>query len=189
MADNAVGRRGLLPVWKRICRCGRTGRHWTLSPRCALLRHHCGMRVMPLHDSRARAERAFQLRAVGWSWNRIAAELGYASHGAAQTAVKRHEARTSGESSDSSRRSLIEAARVTTAVLFDRFAAAADREDDKVMALLNGEIARNRDQLAKLTGAYMPAQVNVTTADDVKRLRDEFYELRGLPTAAGPQLT
>lgn len=147
------------------------------------------MRVMPLHDSRARAERAFQLRSVGWSWNRIAAELGYASHGAAQTAVRRHEARTSGESSDSSRQSLIESARITTAVLFDRFAAAADREDDKTVALLNGEIARNRDQLAKLTGSYMPVKVNVTTADDVKRLRDEFYELRGLPTAAGPQVT
>lgn len=134
---------------------------------------------MPLHDSRARAERAFQLRAVGWSWNRIAAELGYASHGAAQTAVRRHEARTSGESSESSRRSLIESARVTTAVLFDRFAAAAEREDDKTMALLNGEIARNRDQLAKLTGAYMPVDVKVTSADEVKRLRDEFYQLRG----------
>lgn len=141
---------------------------------------------MPLHDSRARAERAFQLRAIGWSWNRIAVELQYASHGAAQTAVKRHEARTSGESSESSRRSLIESARLTTAVLFDRFAAAADREDDKTMALLNGEITRNRDQLAKLTGAYTPVDVNVTTADDVKRLRDEFYELRGGPAHYEP---
>ncbi|WP_165593323.1 hypothetical protein, partial [Mycobacterium lehmannii] len=172
-----------------MCRCGRTRPRWTLPLGCALLRHHCGMRVMPLHDSRARAERAFQLRSIGWSWNRIATELGYASHGAAQTAVKRHQERNGPEAADSSRQSLIESARITAAVLFDRFAAASHREDDKTLALLNGEIARNRDQLAKLTGAYMPAQVNVTTADDVKRLRDEFYELRGLPTAAGPQLT
>lgn len=116
---------------------------------------------MSLHSSRARAERAFQLRAIGWSWNQIAEHLEYRSHGAAQTAVQRYERRTKGETPDSSRRALIESARVTTRVLFDRFAAAAEREDDKTLALLNGELARNRDQLAKLTGAYAPERAEI----------------------------
>lgn len=116
---------------------------------------------MSLHGSRARAERAFQLRALGWSWQRIADSLDYRSHGAAQTAVKRHEQRVGSEPPETSRRSLIESARITTTVLFDRFAAAADRGDDKTIALLNGELCRNRDQLAKLTGAYMPERSEV----------------------------
>lgn len=132
-----------------------------ITGRCTALRHLCGMRTMTLHSSRARAERAFQLRSLGWSWNRIAAELDFKSHGAAQTAVKRHEQRVGSEPVESTRRSLIESARITTTVLFDRFAAAADRGDDRAIALLNGELCRNRDQLAKLTGAYAPERSEV----------------------------
>jgi hypothetical protein len=117
--------------------------------------------VMPLHRSRARAERAFQMRAIGWTWHQIADALEYRSHGAAQTAVKRHERRTAPESVESSRRSLIESVKISNRVLFARFAAAADREDDKTIAMLNGELCRNRDQLAKLTGAYMPERAEL----------------------------
>jgi hypothetical protein len=45
--------------------------------------------------------------------------------------------------------------------VFDRFAAAIDREDDETAALLNREVCRNRDQLAKLTGFYAPETVDV----------------------------
>ena len=126
------------------------------------MRNSCVMPpVMSLHSSRARAERAFQLRALGWSWSRIADTLDYKSHSAAATAVKRHEERVGAEPVESSRRSLIESARITTGVLFDRFAAAADRGDDRTIAMLNGELCRNRDQLAKLTGAYVPERSEV----------------------------
>lgn len=129
---------------------------------CTGMRYPCGMPpVMSLRESRARAEHAYQLRAIGRSWRQVAGELGYKSVGAAQLAVKRHEQRQDPITPETSRRSLIESARVTTAVLFDRFAAAAEREDDRTLVMLNGEIARNRDQLAKLTGAYMPVQSEV----------------------------
>jgi hypothetical protein len=80
-----------------------------------------------------------------------------------KVAVKRHERRSGAESVETSRRSLIESARITTRVLFDRFAAAVDRGDDYTAALLNRELRGNRDQLARLQGAYMPelAEVNV----------------------------
>lgn len=122
--------------------------------------------VMPLHASRARAERAFSLRAIGRSWSEVRDELGYKSVGAAQTAVSRHMARNSAEHVDTTRRGAVESLRITTSVLFDRFAAAVVREDDATVALLNREIVRNRDQLARLTGAYMPerAEVDVTVA-------------------------
>lgn len=129
------------------------------------MRYPCGMPpVMTLRDSRARAEKAFQLRAVGRSWREVATTLNYRSIGAAQSAVKRHEERVGPEPVEASRRSLIEGVRVTNAILFDRFAAAASRKDDRVLALLNGELCRNRDQLAKLTGAYAAekSEVDVT---------------------------
>jgi hypothetical protein len=132
--------------------------------------------VMPLHRSRARAERAFQLRAIGWTWHQIADALGYRSHGAAQTAVKRHERREAPESAESSRRSLIESVKITNRVLYDRFAGAADRGDDKTIAMLNGELCRNRDQLAKLTGAYVPTEVDVTVRQSPSQLLAEYQD-------------
>lgn len=118
--------------------------------------------VMPLRDSRARAERAFQLRAIGRSWRQIAAELDYRSTGAVVNAVNRHMQREAAEPRETSRRSLIESARITHSVLFDRFAAAVAREDDATTALLSRELARNRDQLAKLLGAYAPERAEVS---------------------------
>jgi len=120
--------------------------------------------VMPLRDSRARAERAFQLRAIGRSWREAANELGYRSVGAVQRAVQRHELRNGPEPVETSRRSLITSARITHSILFDRFAAAIDREDDETAALLNRELVRNRDQIAKLTGSYAPENINVNVS-------------------------
>lgn len=128
--------------------------------------------VMPLRDSRARAERAFQLRAIGRSWRQVAAELGYRSVGAAQNAVARHEHREAAEPRETSRRSLVESARITHSVLFDRFAVAVDREDDATVALLSRELVRNRDQLAKLLGAYAPERAEIS------------HGMRGLDAAA-----
>jgi hypothetical protein len=137
--------------------------------------------TMTLRDSRARAERAAMLRAVGRSWREVAGELGYRSIGAAQTAVERHELRNGPEPVQASRRSLIASARVTHATLFDRFAAAIDREDDETAALLNRELVRNRDQIAKLTGSYAPENINVnvrqTPAAIIDRMESELLAL------------
>lgn len=117
--------------------------------------------TMPRQDSRARAERAFALRSIGRTWREIAAELGFASHGAAQLAVARHLDRTAPESPHVARRSAVESLRITTAVLFDRFAEAVKRDDDAAVALLNRELVRNRDQQAKLDGLYQPQRTEV----------------------------
>jgi hypothetical protein len=128
---------------------------------------------MTLRDSRARAERAAVLRSIGRSWREVARELGYHSIGAAQRAVERHDLRNGTEPTETSRRSLITSARITHAILFDRFAAAIDREDDVTAALLNRELVRNRDQLARLQGAYAPerAEVSVTVSTEDNRRR------------------
>jgi hypothetical protein len=142
-----------------------------------MMRYPCGMApVMSLRESRVRAERAWQLRAIGRSWRQVANELGYRSIGAAQVAVKRHEKRDGVEPVETSRRSLIESARITSAVLFDRFAAAANREDDATLALLNHELCRNRDQLAKLMGAYAPERAEVTVRQTTTQLLDEYRD-------------
>ncbi|MEB3020885.1 hypothetical protein [[Mycobacterium] crassicus] len=120
------------------------------------------MHVMPLTDSRARAERAFLLRSIGRSWREVAAELGYRSRSAAQVAVERHMARNRPESPELTRAQAVAAARATHSILFDRFAAAVEREDDSTAAVLSREMVRNRDQLAKLTGAYAPARAEVS---------------------------
>ena len=109
--------------------------------------------TMNRQDSRHRAEQAFRLRAVGRSWQEGATALGYRGRQSAQDAVRRHLDRTAPESAEAARRSLVESARITSAVLFDRFAAAVAGEDAQTVAVLNRELARNRDQLAKLLGA------------------------------------
>ncbi|MBD1318529.1 hypothetical protein [Gordonia hankookensis] len=113
-------------------------------------------------NSRERAERAFQLRACGRSWLDVARALGYGSPGAAQTAVKRHLAREERlNSGDATLRELLEGARISNAVLYGRFSEALARRDDLTLVMLSREMRANRDQIAKLVGAYAPVQVQV----------------------------
>ncbi|MCH9735722.1 MAG: hypothetical protein K0U78_14420 [Actinomycetia bacterium] len=121
-------------------------------------------------DSRARAERAFQLHACGRTWAEVSQELGYKSRGAAQLAVKRLHDRTPPESSDAARRSAAESLRITSSVLFGRFADAARRQDDAALAMLNRELVRNRDQSSKLLGLYAPEQVDVTVTQSATEI-------------------
>jgi hypothetical protein len=133
---------------------------------------------MSLHDSRARAERAYLMRAVPYSWREICRALGYRSVGSAQLAVQRHIKRTSREPSDVSQRLAVESVQLTSRVLFDRFAVAADRGDDATLALLNRELRGNRDQLAKLLGLYAPdrAEVDVNVRQSPSQLLDEYRD-------------
>lgn len=142
--------------------------------------------VMALRDSRARAERAFQLRSIGRTWREVANELEYRSVGAAQLAVSRHLKRTGPDPTETSQRSLIESARLTTAVLFDRFAAAAERQDDDTLAMLNRELVRNRDQVAKLVGAYAPDRTEVDVSVTAAQFRDRVLAVAQRADQAPP---
>ncbi len=126
----------------------------------------------PHYDARIKAERAFQLHSVGRTWDEVARETGYASRGAAQTAVKRLLDRTPKEDTEAARRSALESLRITSSILFARFADAATRQDDAAVVALNGALHRNRDQVAKFLGLYAPAQVDVTVSTSPAEILD-----------------
>lgn len=145
---------------------------------------------MPLRQSRDRAAQAFGLRSMGRTWREVCNALGYKSVGAAQLAVSRHLKRAAPESVDTTRRGAVESLRITTSVLFDRFAAAVDRQDDAAVALLNRELVRNRDQAARLLGLYAAEKtevdVNVTQASFIESIRARALALVDAKAAALP---
>ncbi|KZS75909.1 hypothetical protein A4G26_22235 [Mycobacterium kansasii] len=70
--------------------------------------------VMPLAESRARAEQAFVMREVGMqSWSKIRDALGFKSVGAAQLAVKRYRERNPLPNAEAARAGIVERKRVT----------------------------------------------------------------------------
>lgn len=116
---------------------------------------------MSHHDSRARAEEAFRLKACGRSWQEIADEVGYKTRAGARQAVERLLAQTAPETIEAGRQTAAESLRVVRSVLFGRFAAAARREDDQTLAALSREIHRNVGEAAKLGGLYAPVKHDV----------------------------
>lgn len=130
--------------------------------------------VMSRQDSRARAEEAFRLRAVGRTWTEIAAELGYGSRSAALMAVQRLQARTPPVSPDGVRRSATEGLRVMRAVLFEQFADAKVRGDNADLTVLGREIRNNISEDARLHGAHAPqrSEVDVTVSTSVTAIID-----------------
>lgn len=145
----------------------------------AVLRQHCGMQVMPLRESRERAEKAHVLRAVGFSWNEIATHLGYRSHGAAQTAVKRHRQRNP----------LPDAEETLTNVMALRTKRTIDGESLLEAAKASGDLsgwagihraltAQDIDTL-KLHGLHAPERhlVAVAPVDAITRLRGELLDV------------
>lgn len=117
--------------------------------------------TMSRQDSRARAEEAWRLRAVGRTWSEIAIELGYGSPSAAYMAVTRLNKRTPATSPDTARRSAAEGLRVMRATLFEQFADAKQRGDNDDLTLLARELRNNISEDAKLHGAHAPARSQV----------------------------
>lgn len=115
-------------------------------------------------DSRRRAERAHQLRALGRTWSEIADSEGFRSRGAAQTAVRRYLAAEPGESVEEVRRSAAETLRITRSILLGRVAFATQRGDDDTLVKLSREVHRNLAQLAQLVGANAPVRSEVEVA-------------------------
>jgi hypothetical protein len=140
---------------------------------------------MNRQDSRARAEEAFRLRAVGRTWAEISNAVGYRSRGAAQLAVRRLMDRTPPETPTHARAKADETLRITQSVLFGRLAAAAQRGDDDVLARMAKEIRATVAERSKLVGAYSPQRTEVDvnlSADPSAIIADAERQLLALIT-------
>lgn len=116
---------------------------------------------MSREDSRARAEEAFRLRAVGRTWAEISQTLGYRSRGAAQLAVRRLMDRTPSETPGQARARADESLRITQSVLFGRLAVATQSGDDETLTKVAKEIRATVAERSKLAGAYAPQRTEV----------------------------
>ena len=124
--------------------------------------------MMNRQDSRRRAERAFQLRSVGRTWQEIADTLGYKGRQSAQEAVARHLRQTPPESPAAARRSASEGLRITLSTLFASMADAKQQGDTSAVVSTARAIADTIDKSAKLNGLHVPVaqqvDVNVSTS-------------------------
>jgi hypothetical protein len=131
---------------------------------------------MNRQDSRARAEQAFRLRAVGRSWQEIANALGYRSRGAAQLAAKRLLDRNAPESNEAARRSASEGLRITMATLFTTLSDARERRDDQTVISAARAIGDTVDKITRLNGLLVPVaqQVDVTVTQTPAAIIDRM---------------
>lgn len=148
---------------------------------------------MNRQDSRARAEEAFRLRAVGRTWSEISQSLGYRSRGAAQLAVRRHLERNAPESPEAARRSASEGLRITKSVLFATLADARRSGDSQAVVSTAKAIADMIEKDARLNGLHAPGRtevdvsVSANPAAIIDRLETELLALvaQRPPTAIG----
>lgn len=117
--------------------------------------------VMPHRDSRARAEQAFRLHSLGYTWQAVADHLGYRSRGAAQLAVKRHLERMPSESVEGARKSATERLQISATILAERVFEARERGDDDRLTALLRELRNTTTEMAKLNGLHAPQAVSV----------------------------
>lgn len=117
--------------------------------------------TMSRQDSRARAEEAYRLRAVGRTYGEIAVALGFGSAGAVHTAISRLHKRAPATSPDAARRSASEGLRVVRSMLFEQAVDAKNRGDTDELVLLGKEIRQNIAEDAKLHGAHAPVRTEV----------------------------
>jgi hypothetical protein len=129
--------------------------------------------VMPLRESRARAERVFIMRSVGCQpWSRIRDELGFTSVGAAQMAYKRFLARNPVPDGSTVFAEIIERKRVTTGAAMTALARAGRDGDRAAVAQLAGVISRSDAELAKLYGINAPEVLNVNVEHSAGAILD-----------------
>lgn len=119
--------------------------------------------VMPLADSRARAEQAFVMREVGMqSWSKIRDALGFKSVGAAQLAVKRYRDRNPLPNAEAARAGIVERKRVTLGAALRSLAESQKAGDHQSVARLIDVITRADAELARLYGLNAPDKLDVT---------------------------
>ncbi|MGD1282061.1 hypothetical protein ACKUUI_02270 [Mycobacterium seoulense] len=146
--------------------------------------------TMNRQDSRARAEEAFRLRAVGRTWAEISATLGYRSRGAAQLAVRRLMDRTPPETAEQARAQASEGLRITKSVLFAELAAAKQRGDSQGLVAAAKAIADMIEKDARLNGLHAPqrTEVDVNVSSDPRAVIDRLEtELLALVAQREPQ--
>ncbi|PXW34061.1 UNVERIFIED_CONTAM: hypothetical protein DES50_102686 [Williamsia faeni] len=109
--------------------------------------------VMPLRESRARAEKVFVMRSLGGQpWSKIRDELGFGSVGAAQMAYRRFLARNPVPDGKTVFAEILERKRVTTSAALTAMARAERDGDLQAVATLIGVVSRMDAELAKLYG-------------------------------------
>ena len=131
---------------------------------------------MSHRESRERAEQAFRLRSLGYTWRAVAEHLRYRSAGAAQSAVNRHLDRTPPESSEAARRSATERLQITSTILAERLFQARESGDDDRLVAVSRELRSTTSELAKLNGLNVPVaqQVDVTVHQDATAIIDRM---------------
>jgi hypothetical protein len=131
---------------------------------------------MPHRDSRARAEQAFRLRSLGYTWRAVADHLGYRSAGAVQSAVNRHLDRTPPESTEGARKSATERLQIAATILTERVFEARERGDDDRLVALMRELRNTTAEMAKLNGLAVPVaqQVDVNVHQSATAIFDRL---------------
>lgn len=129
-----------------------------------------------------RARRAVELKIAGATWPEISKELGMETEAGARLLVSRYFEATAKTQFEEMHPILLERAEQLWRRAWSKLnsvQAQGSMDDwDKAMRQCTTVLA-NLARISGLGNGPM-IQVNITTADDVKRLRDEFYELRGL---------
>ena len=129
-----------------------------------------------------RARRAVELKIAGATWPQIAEELEFETEAGARLLVSRYFESTAKTQFEEMHPILLERAEQLWRRAWSKLnsvQAQGSMDDwDKAMRQCTTVLA-NLARISGLGNGPM-IQVNITTADDVKRLRDEFYELRGL---------
>ncbi|OBI78922.1 hypothetical protein A5664_17105 [Mycolicibacterium fortuitum] len=132
--------------------------------------------VMPHRESRARAEQAFRLRSLGYTWQAVADHFGYRSCGAAQTAVNRYLDRQLPETIEGARKSATERLQISAQILAERiFEARAAGDDDRLVPLMR-ELRNTTSEMTRLNGLNVPVaqQVDVNVQHSATAIIDRM---------------
>ena len=132
--------------------------------------------VMPHRDSRARAEQAFRLRSLGYTWRAVADHLRYRSAGAAQSAVNRYLERMPPETVEGARKSATERLQISAQILAERIFEARESGDDDRLVPLMRELRNTTAEMAKLNGLNVPVaqQLDVTVHQSATAIIDRM---------------
>lgn len=133
-------------------------------------------------ESRERARRAVDLKIAGATWPQISEELGMATEAGARLLVSRYFEGVVSEQFEQMHPILLERAELLWRRAWSKLnslqGGGTMQEWDRAMT----QCVNVLSQLARISGlGNGPViQVNLTAADDVRALRDEFYQLRGI---------
>lgn len=119
--------------------------------------------VMPLAESRNRAERVFLMRAVGQQpWSRIRDELGFGSVGAAQMAYRRYLKRHPVPDSENILAEILERKRAMTEQAITALGKAQKAGDLQAVANLVRAVTQSDAELARMFGLNAPVKSEIT---------------------------